>query len=92
MILRYRKDCLPVQRVIERKVNPMKAVVIVGGGPLGLALSPVLVRCGASALIPEAREAPKPPDKPQTLTWIHKGLELLDLPSRGTPSRVWGGD
>ena len=90
MILRYRKDCVPVQRVIERRVNSMESVVLVGGGPVGLALSPVLVRCGASALIPGAREAPTSRDKPQTITWMHKGLEQLDLPGRGTPSHVGG--
>ena len=68
----------------------MESVVLVGGGPVGLALSPVLVRCGALALIPGAREAPTSRDKPQTITWMHKGLEQLDLPGRGTPSHVGG--
>jgi 2-polyprenyl-6-methoxyphenol hydroxylase-like FAD-dependent oxidoreductase len=33
----------------------MEPVVIVGSGPVGLALSLVLVRCGVPALILEAR-------------------------------------
>ena len=70
----------------------MKSVVIVGGGPVGLALSPILVRCGVSALIPGARHAPTPREEPQTITWMPKGLELLDLPGLGTTSHAWGGD
>ena len=55
----------------------MKPVVIVGGGPVGLAL--VLARYRASTLIPEARDAPTPRDESRAVTWMSKELELLDL-------------
>ena len=57
----------------------MEPIVIVGGGPVGLALSLVLARYGVSALILEAREAPTPRDESRAITWMPKGLELLDL-------------
>ncbi len=56
----------------------MERVAIVGGGPVGLALSLVLARYGVPALILEAREAPTPRDESRAITWMPKGLELLD--------------
>ena len=53
-------------------------VAIVGGGPVGLALSLVLARYGVPALVLEAREAPTPRDESRAITWMPKGLELLD--------------
>ena len=55
----------------------MKPVVMVGGGPVGLAL--VLVRYWAAALIPEARDAPTPRDESRAITWMPKELDLLGL-------------
>jgi 2-polyprenyl-6-methoxyphenol hydroxylase-like FAD-dependent oxidoreductase len=56
----------------------MEPVVIVGGGPVGLALSLTLARYGVPALVLEAREAPTPRDESRAITWMPKGLELLD--------------
>ena len=56
----------------------MEPVVIVGGGPVGLALSFVLARYAVPALVLEAREEPTPRDESRAITWMPKGLELLD--------------
>jgi len=56
----------------------MKPVVIVGGGPVGLTLALVLARYQVSALILEVREQPTPRDESRAITWMPKGLELLD--------------
>ena len=56
----------------------MKPVVIVGGGPVGLTLSPVLACHGVPTPILEAREEPTPRDESRATTWMPKGLELLD--------------
>ncbi len=56
----------------------MEPVVIVGGGPVGLTLSLVLARHGVPTLILEAREEPTPRDESRAITWMPKGLELLD--------------
>ena len=53
-------------------------VAIVGGGPVGLALSLVLARHGVPTLVLEARGAPTPRDESRAITWMPKGLELLD--------------
>ena len=56
----------------------MECIAIVGGGPVGLTLSLVLARCGAQALVLEARQSPTPRDESRAITWMPKGLELLD--------------
>ena len=56
----------------------MKPVVIVGGGPVGLTVSLVLARYGVPTLVLEAREGPTPRDESRAITWMPKGLELLD--------------
>jgi 2-polyprenyl-6-methoxyphenol hydroxylase-like FAD-dependent oxidoreductase len=56
----------------------MEPVAIVGGGPVGLTLSLVLARYGVPALVLEAREVPTPRDESRAITWMPKGLELLD--------------
>ncbi len=53
-------------------------VAIVGGGPVGLTLSLVLARYGVPALVLEAREAPTPRDESRAITWMPRGLDLLD--------------
>ena len=53
-------------------------VAIVGGGPVGLTLSLVLARYGVPALVLEARGAPTPRDESRAITWMPRGLELLD--------------
>jgi 2-polyprenyl-6-methoxyphenol hydroxylase-like FAD-dependent oxidoreductase len=56
----------------------MEPVVIVGGGPVGLTLSLVLARYGVPTLVLEARRTPTPRDESRAITWMPKGLELLD--------------
>src|SRR3712207_1319473 len=56
----------------------MEPIVIVGGGPVGLTLSLVLARYQVSALVLEAREEPTSRDESRAITWMPKGLELLD--------------
>jgi 2-polyprenyl-6-methoxyphenol hydroxylase-like FAD-dependent oxidoreductase len=46
----------------------MESVVIVGGGPVGLALSLVLARYEVRTLIIEAREAPTSRDESRAIT------------------------
>ena len=64
--------------MIERRANIDEPVVIVGGGPVGLVLSLVLTRFGVPTLVLEAREKPTPRDESRAITWMPKGLELLD--------------
>ena len=56
----------------------MEPAVIIGGGPVGLTLSLVLARYGVPTLVLEARKTPTPPDESRAVTWMPKGLELLD--------------
>jgi len=56
----------------------MEPAVIVGGGPVGLTLSLVLARYGVPTLVLEARKTPTPSDESRAITWMPKGLELLD--------------
>ncbi len=53
-------------------------IIIVGAGPVGLALALVLARYGVSSLVLEARAAPTPRDESRAITWMPRGLELLD--------------
>jgi 2-polyprenyl-6-methoxyphenol hydroxylase-like FAD-dependent oxidoreductase len=76
-------------------------VLIVGGGPVGLALALVLAHRGTPSLVLEAREEPTPRDESRAITWMPKGLELLDLLSleeefarsgvRRTAHEFWAG-
>src|SRR4028119_100849 len=56
----------------------MEPAVIVGGGPVGLTLSVVPARYGVPPLVLEARSTPTPRDESRAITWMPKGLELLD--------------
>src|SRR4028118_1846033 len=56
----------------------METVIVVGGGPVGLTLSLVLARYGVPTLVLEARKTPTPPNESRAITWMPKGLELLD--------------
>ncbi len=53
-------------------------IVIVGAGPVGLALALILARYDVPSLILESREAPTPSDESRAIVWMPKGLELLD--------------
>ncbi len=53
-------------------------IVIVGAGPVGLALALILARYDVPSLILESREAPMPLDESRAIVWMPKGLELLD--------------
>lgn len=57
----------------------MEPVVIVGGGPVSLALSLVLARYKVRTLIIEAREAPTPPDESRAIIWSLKGARAFGL-------------
>ncbi len=58
--------------------NPKNKVIIVGGGPVGLTLSLVLARYNVSSLILEKREEATPLDESRAITWMPRGLELLN--------------
>ncbi|MFP7332088.1 FAD-dependent monooxygenase [Shouchella clausii] len=55
-----------------------KSVIIVGGGPVGLALSLVLSKYKIPSLILETREAPTSKDESRAITWMPRGLEFLE--------------
>lgn len=52
-------------------------VLIVGAGPVGLALAAVLAKSGVSSTIVEKRSAPTSRDQSRAIVWMPKGLELL---------------
>lgn len=54
-----------------------KGVLIVGGGPVGLALSLVLSKYKVSSLILEAREDSTSKDESRAITWMPRGIEFL---------------
>jgi 2-polyprenyl-6-methoxyphenol hydroxylase-like FAD-dependent oxidoreductase len=53
-------------------------VCIVGGGPVGLALSLTLAKYKVPSIILESREHPTPKDQSRAITWMPRGLEFLD--------------
>lgn len=53
-------------------------VIVIGGGPVGLTLSLILARHGVRTIVLEARDAPTPLDESRAITWMPRGLELLD--------------
>jgi 2-polyprenyl-6-methoxyphenol hydroxylase-like FAD-dependent oxidoreductase len=58
--------------------NITNKVVIVGGGPVGLTLSLILARYNVSSLILEKRKEATPLDESRAITWMPRGLELLN--------------
>lgn len=55
-----------------------KGVLIVGGGPVGLALSLVLSKYKIPSLILEAKEDPTSKDESRAITWMPRGMEFLE--------------
>jgi 2-polyprenyl-6-methoxyphenol hydroxylase-like FAD-dependent oxidoreductase len=56
----------------------MKPIVIVGGGPVGLALALALTRYEVPSIVLEERHAPTPRDESRAITWMPRGLDFLD--------------
>jgi len=56
----------------------MTPLLIVGGGPVGLALALVLARHEVPSIVLEAREEPTPRDESRAITWMPRGLDFLD--------------
>ncbi len=55
-----------------------KPIMIVGAGPVGLALSVALATSGIRSLIFEARRVPTDRDQSRAITWMPKGLMFLE--------------
>lgn len=53
-------------------------IVIIGGGPVGLALSVALARYGVPSLVVERRLAPTSIDESRAIIWMPKGIEFLE--------------
>lgn len=53
-------------------------VIIIGGGPVGLTLSIALSRYGIPSIVLEARDKATSPDESRAITWMPRGLELLE--------------
>lgn len=56
----------------------MEPMLIVGGGPVGLALALVLARHEVPSIILETRDRPTSRDESRAITWMPRGLEFLD--------------
>lgn len=56
----------------------MNKVVIIGGGPVGLALSVALARYGVASVVIEKRQAATSVDESRAIVWMPKGLEFLE--------------
>jgi 2-polyprenyl-6-methoxyphenol hydroxylase-like FAD-dependent oxidoreductase len=73
-------------------------VLIVGAGPVGLAVATLLGRAGRDVLLVESRLATTPVDESRAITWMPEGLlfadklgitgELRASASIRTPTRV----
>src|SRR5829696_150989 len=60
------------------KEGSMAEVAVAGGGPVGLALSVTLARCGVAVTVFEQRSTPTPLEESRAITWMPGGLEFLD--------------
>lgn len=60
------------------EIECCERVVIVGGGPVGLALSFILARYEVPSIVLEAREGPTQRDESRAIVWMPRGLELLE--------------
>lgn len=56
----------------------MQPILIVGGGPVGLALALVLARYEVPSIVLEERDEPTPRDESRAITWVPRGLDFLD--------------
>jgi 2-polyprenyl-6-methoxyphenol hydroxylase-like FAD-dependent oxidoreductase len=79
----------------------MSRVLIVGGGPVGLALAVILARYRVPSVVLDAAGSPPPADQSGAFAWLPPGLDLLDwlglsdrFAERGTWRRgheLWAG-
>src|SRR3982751_4691567 len=53
-------------------------VIIVGGGPVGLALSVALAKYKVTTLVVEKRFEPTPINESRAIVWTPKGIEFLE--------------
>lgn len=53
-------------------------VLIVGGGPVGLAVAALLGQAGIPVTVLEQRDRPTPPAESRAITWMPEGLLLAD--------------
>ncbi|EHB68252.1 FAD-dependent oxidoreductase [Paenibacillus lactis] len=59
-------------------VENEQRIAIVGGGPVGLALSVILARYNVPTVILESRSQPTPRHESRAIVWMPRGLELLE--------------
>lgn len=59
-------------------IEQEERIVIVGGGPVGLALSLILARYGVPSVVLESRSEPTPKHESRAIVWMPRGLELLE--------------
>lgn len=62
----------------ERAIERDERIVIVGGGPVGLALSLILAKYNVPTIVLESRSEPTPRDESRAIVWMPRGLELLE--------------
>lgn len=56
----------------------MSNVIIIGGGPVGMALAVALSRYGIKSTVIEKRKEPTPIEESRAIVWMPKGIEFLE--------------
>lgn len=59
-------------------VQREERIVIVGGGPVGFALSLILAKYQVPTIVLESREKPTPKEESRAIVWMPRGLELVE--------------